>query len=86
MNGERVGDPRDDALEVVELRANGVHQEQGWAGAYAEVSDAGAAAQRDVADLPALAPRLGVVVRCFVLVLHRLQPLRPVAHVDIRRS
>jgi hypothetical protein len=57
-----VGDLRDDQLEVVELGAYRVHQEQGWPAADAQVADASAAAQRDVADLPALAPRLRVLV------------------------
>jgi hypothetical protein len=68
-----VRDPRDDELEVVELRAHRVHQDQRWAAAAAEVPDATAVAQLDLADLPAIAPRLGVVVRCLVVVSHRLK-------------
>jgi hypothetical protein len=66
VDRERVGDLRDDELEVVELCAHRVHQDQGLATADAQVADARAAAQHDVADLPAFAPCLRVVVRRFV--------------------
>jgi hypothetical protein len=68
VDRERVADLRDDPLEVVELRTHGVHQDQGRAASDAQVADARATAQRDVTNLPALAPRLGVAASCLVLV------------------
>jgi hypothetical protein len=63
VDGKPVRDLPDDELEVVELRTHRVHQEQGWAAADAQVADARAAAQHDVAALPAFAPCLCVVMR-----------------------
>ena len=62
VNRERVRELRDDELEVVELRAHRVHQEQGWAAADAQVADSATAAQHDVANLPVRAP--GPVYSC----------------------
>jgi hypothetical protein len=70
VDGKPVRDLPDDELEVVELRTHRVHQEQGWAAADAQVADARAAAQHDVAALPAFASRLGVDVGSLVLVSH----------------
>ena len=62
VHRERVRELWDDELEVVELRADRVHQEQRWPAADAQVTDARAAAQHDMANLPVFAPPLRVSV------------------------
>jgi hypothetical protein len=76
VDRERVGELRNDELEVVQLRAHRVQQDQGWAASDAQVADARSAAQHDVADLPVFAPRLRV---CVLRVVNLARPVQVAA-------
>src|SRR6476620_7739286 len=61
IHGERVPQLRDDAVKVVQLRSDGMHQHQGGSGACGEVPQAGSVGASEVLDSAvAVGPAVGV--------------------------